>query len=296
MDVGEMLRKEGYDVIDVRQMKLPVDYIARRGEEVLVIKVLTNADALREEQAEDMKSLALTMKGRAVVVAERMRDRVVEEGKVYYRYGVPVISVETLERLLKGEEPEIMEYKGKEVVFLDSERLKYLRTVRGLSLQRLAELVGTTKETIYRYEHGYPASLGMAKKLERVLGEKLVLPVSLEVRKGRDDVFYPFTILKEKGIHVASFRRTYWSAIAGEETRIGMIEERKMTDRRLRGMRIFMNIVYDYYAVVSERRMRGKPFVTKEELWEVESEEDLVELVEGRMKGVRAEGKGYKRS
>ncbi len=170
----ELLEREGFTVVDYTDVKSSVDYIAKRGKEILVVRVLGNLDALRPEHAEDLIKLAKLLGGKAFVVAERSRWGPLKEGVIYYRYGVPALGPETFREYLRGRLPTSIYVKGREIVELDRELLRKRRKELGLSLQGLAELVGTTKETIYRYEHGHYATREAADKLEKVLGVKLV--------------------------------------------------------------------------------------------------------------------------
>ena len=52
-----------------------------------------------------------------------------------------------------------------------SEKIKMLRSVKGLSLEELAEQVGVTRQALFKYEKGiaFPTLL-VAKELARVFG------------------------------------------------------------------------------------------------------------------------------
>ena len=50
------------------------------------------------------------------------------------------------------------------------EELKKMREERGLTQQEVADLIGTTKQTIWNYENGFNISVSKQKLLAEVLG------------------------------------------------------------------------------------------------------------------------------
>jgi predicted transcriptional regulator len=76
----EFLEELGYRVADFRGSRSSVDIVARRDRDVIILKLLGSAEALKPHHAEDMRKLAYMLDGRAVVVAERNRYGRLEEG------------------------------------------------------------------------------------------------------------------------------------------------------------------------------------------------------------------------
>ena len=68
------------------------DLVARRGERLILVKVLSNIDALTKEDAVALQQVALFFNATALVVGERARRGVLDEGTVYKRYGVYTVT------------------------------------------------------------------------------------------------------------------------------------------------------------------------------------------------------------
>jgi len=177
--VRGILAKAGFYVSKPIVMRsISFDIVARRDETLLIIKVLSNVDAFSKENAEEIKVLAEALQASPLLIGEKSGSGDIEEGIVYSRFGVPIISIETLsDYLLEGVPPFIFAAPGGLYVRLDSELLRSIREERNISLGTLAEVAGVSRRTIKMYESGMGAMIDVALKLEEFLGEFLVLPL-----------------------------------------------------------------------------------------------------------------------
>ncbi len=266
MNLVEELRKRGYSVVDYRDIKTSVDLIAKKGSEVLVIRILGNLDALKPEHATDMLNLADILHGRAIIIANRSRWGPLKEGTIYYRHGVPAMTPETFLAFLDGRKPLSFYVKGKEIVKIDRELLRRRRMELGLSLQKLAELTGTTKETIYRYERGYYPTKEAAEKLERILGIRLIRGVEPVTEPQDTELHYPFSILENLGGKVKEFRRLPWNALAKRRYTISFLKETSIhrIRKRLSDLEKAKGKIFTYYLFIG--KYRGVPSIEEEEI------------------------------
>ena len=109
-----------------------------------------------------------------------------DPGVVYTRYGVPIISEETLQEYLdKALPPFLYASPGGTFARVDGERLRLLRQARGLSLGTLAGVAGVSRRAIQLYEEGAGAELGVIDRIESFLGEPIVRPIELFERPAR---------------------------------------------------------------------------------------------------------------
>jgi len=158
--------------------------IAARKRQTILIKILQNIDALSEEQARNLRIIAESVEGSALLVGEQTRVEKLKEGVVYERYEIPTVNFATFERLItEGVMPSIYRDKGGLYVRIDSEALKEARGKSGLTQRELAEMVGVNKKAIYEHEqNSLRMALRIAEKLEDTLGKKLVKEIDL-IRK-----------------------------------------------------------------------------------------------------------------
>ena len=187
-NVTAMLGDAGFLVSDrcaVRPKSF--DVAARRDEDLLLMKVLGNVDALDAETGAEMRRLGEYLRGTPVVVGIRTRDEDLKPGVVYFRHGVPVISPDTAYDLFVEEmSPLIYAAPGGLYVSLDGDLLADEREERGWSLGRLAGELGVSRRTVSKYEDGMNASIEVAIQLEELFDRPFSSPV--DVLDGAEDV------------------------------------------------------------------------------------------------------------
>ena len=187
-NVTAMLEDAGFTVSD-RCVLRPkcFDVAARRGEELVLLKVLVNIDALDAPTGREMRRLGSYLDAMPMVVGLRTRDEDLKPEVVYYRHGVPVLSPDTaMDLFLEGVPPLIYAAPGGLYVNIDGDLLADEREKRGWSLGRLATELGVSRRTVSKYEDGMDASVDVAMRLEDLFGGDLTRP--LDVADGAEAV------------------------------------------------------------------------------------------------------------
>jgi putative transcriptional regulator len=181
--VKEMLERAGFYVADTHGVRpSSFDLAARRDSTLLLVKVLKNIDALDAEEASRLLELGRLFPALSLVIGQTSGASELDAGVVYTRYGVPIISQETLQEYLdKALPPFLYASPGGTFARVDGERLRLLRQTRGLSLGTLAGVAGVSRRAIQLYEEGAGAELGVIDRIETFLGEPIVRPIELFV-------------------------------------------------------------------------------------------------------------------
>jgi putative transcriptional regulator len=177
--VREVLAKTGFYLSEPHgERGLCFDFVARRDNLLLIVKVLQNVDALNKATADELKNISRSLRASPVVIGERTGTGTLEMGVIYSRFDVPILSRRTfLDFFEEGVPPFIYSAPGGLYVKLDTEALRALREHGQLSLGTLAEIAGVSRRTIQMYLEGMSASIDVAARLEAFLKEPLVLPM-----------------------------------------------------------------------------------------------------------------------
>src|SRR5580658_3091835 len=183
--VKDLLERAGFYVADTQGVRpTSFDLAARRDSTLLLLKVLKNIDALDAEEAARLLELGNLFPALALVIGQTSGASQLDPGVVYTRYGVPIISEETLQEYLdKALPPFLYASPGGTFARVDGERLRLLRQARGLSLGTLAGVAGVSRRAIQLYEEGAGAELGVIDRIETFLGEPIVRPIELFERR-----------------------------------------------------------------------------------------------------------------
>ena len=187
-NVTAMLEDAGFEVSDRCAIRpKSFDVAARRGEDVLLVKILGNIDAFDAHTGAEMRRLGEYLGATPVVIGLRTRDEELKPGVTYFRHGVPVLSPDTaLDLFVEGVPPLIYAAPGGLYVNIDSGVLADAREERDWSLGRLAQELGVSRRTVSKYEDGMDASVEVAAELEELFDEPLTAPVN--VLDGSEDV------------------------------------------------------------------------------------------------------------
>ncbi|WP_336024457.1 transcriptional regulator [Halobellus salinisoli] len=163
------------------------DVAARRGEDLVLLKILGNIDAFDGRTGEEMRRLGTYLNATPMVVGLRTRDEDLKPGVVYFRHGVPVFNPDTaMELFVEGVPPLIYAAPGGLYVNIDGDLLADERRERGWSLGQLATELGVSRRTVSKYEDGMNASIDVAIQLEEMFDQPFSSPV--EVMEGAEDV------------------------------------------------------------------------------------------------------------
>jgi len=178
-NVIAMLEDAGFLVSDRCAIRpKSFDVAARRGEDVLLLKILGNIDAFDAATGMEMVRLGTYLDATPLVIGLRTRDEELKPGVVYFRHGVPVFSPDAaLDLFVEEVPPLIYAAPGGLYVNIDSEVLADEREQRDWSLGRLANELGVSRRTVSKYEDGMDASVEVAAELEDLFQADLTSPV-----------------------------------------------------------------------------------------------------------------------
>ena len=305
-ETGEQLARSGFYVSDPHLMRgQSFDIIARRDNTLLFVKVLGNVDAFPRATAEELKFVAMTLKGAPLVVGERAGSGKLESGVIYSRFDVPILAKDTLEEFLDtGVAPFLFAAPGGLYVRLDGSALQRVRKERELTLGQLAEIGGVSRRTIQLYMEGMSASADVAFRLEDFLDTPLILPVDpflstpekAEMRTSLSGFErferHIFEKLVNLGFQVLPTAHSPFEALATEPKDNGLYVTGVGTKGEDVGEKITViasvsHVAEREFVVFIEKhrsgmRVRGLPVIDRQELKKVKDRDDLEELIEDR--------------
>ncbi|WP_138007675.1 transcriptional regulator [Halalkalirubrum salinum] len=187
-NIAAMLDDAGFLVSDRCALRpKSFDLAARRGEDLVLLKILGNIDALDAETGAELRRLGEYLSATPMVIGLRTRDEDLNPGVVYFRHGVPVFHPDTaFDLFVEAVPPLIYAAPGGLYVSIDGDLLADEREERGWSLGRLASELGVSRRTVSKYEDGMNASIDVAIQLEELFNKPFSNPVS--VLDGTDEI------------------------------------------------------------------------------------------------------------
>jgi len=310
-NIREIMSNAGFYVSDLYSMRpIGFDLIARRDSSLLIIKVLTNINALSENVAKELIVLSELLNGHPLLIGERSGAGFLEGDVVYDRFGIQSISPETLKsHLLDGAPLKIYAAPGGFYVNLDNERLTKLRQKQNISLGSFARSVKVSRRTVRMYEEGMNARVEFASRIEELLGDTVTLSIDIlrknqkkpqpEEKEIKPSYSYAqtdrikgfqrevFSILKQIGYEIIPMDRCPFDAVSKNKERILLTCVHRYDKKLLRKAQIVSSIskITEKQAVlftegeVNRTNIDGTPLIIKKELRKIRGPEEIIELI-----------------
>lgn len=182
------------------------DFAARREGKLTLVKVLVNIGNVSREEASEFQRISKCFSATPLFIGDKTRRKPLEDDTVYMRYNIYAITSKTLGNVVFLKMLPLVEAgPGGCYVNLDENIIKKKRQELGLSVGKLAEMMGVSRRTVYGYERGMTkASVSAAYKLEWILGVQAARPI---------DVFQ--TAHQDKGFFSTAMRRIVRNSLLG---------------------------------------------------------------------------------
>ncbi len=304
-----MLEDAGFRVSDRCAIRpRSFDIAARRGQDLVLLKILRNVDAFTAESGVEMRRIGSYLDATPMVIGLRTRDKDLQPEVVYFRHGVPVLSPDTaMDLFVEDLPPLIYAAPGGLYVSLDSEVLADKREKRGWSLGQLANELGVSRRTVSKYENGMDASIEVAMELEELFEASLTSPVSVleDDAPGRSEQHQPETeptdeadrpeavsMLMGVGYDAHRTIRAPFEAVGEDEKRVAVLaghsELNATAEKRARLMGSIGEVAETPAAYfvdsAGRRRVGNTAIIEREEADDIDRPEGLLELVRERAK------------
>ena len=307
-NVTAMLEDAGFVVSDRCAIRpKSFDVAARRGDDLLLVKILGNIDAFNEATGHEMRRLGNYLHATPLMIGLRSRDQDLKPDVVYFRHGVPVLNPDTAYNLfVENVPPLIYAAPGGLYVNIDGDLLADEREERDWSLGRLATELGVSRRTVSKYEDGMNASIEVAMALEELFDSHLTSPV--DVLDGAEDVHDAdptpddpetdpddeeiVTVLTRAGFRVHPTVRSPFKAVSEDENEdedvvlTGHSEFTKTAEKRARIMSSIGQVARTrsvYFVDRAKRKsVKGTAIVERDELETLRDAEELRKVIRER--------------
>jgi putative transcriptional regulator len=305
-NITAMLEDAGF-VVSERCAVRPksFDIAARRGEEILLVKILSNIDAFDARTGAEMRRLGGFLGATPLVIGLRTRDQELDPGVAYFRHGVPVFSPDTaLDLFVEGVPPLIYAAPGGLYVNIDGEVLADAREQRGWSLGQLAQELGVSRRTVSKYEDGMDASVEVAARLDEMFDAPLTAPVdvfeddSVRETEGPPDAPDPdpedervVAVLTRVGYEVHPTDRAPFETVSddgeAEQVLTGHSEFNRTAEKRARIMSSVGRVTRTRPVYIVEKAPRksieGTALIEQDEMEDLEERDDFRDLITDRV-------------
>jgi len=274
---GMLLLKKGYTLKQLSRTCF--DLLAKSPENILLIKILEDANAITKEYAEDMLKISSYIKASPIVVAEKAGS-LLRENVVYMRFNIVTLNYQTLNSSIEHKFPFLRRDQTGLTAQINSKRLRKSREEAGMSLVSLAKKLGVSSRMISKYEDGKThITLNKAFKLYDLFGHKVFEKVN--VFSTGQIVSEPKTTISHKyinlGFEAADTRKAPFDVIAKKERDIVLTEIGDKSNPQIRSLSKLIDA--DTLAIFKKKRPKEIPALTKKEFMEFEKASELIKFL-----------------
>ncbi len=302
----EILERSGFILSQIKgPSEMSFDLVARRDDDLILIKLIKDKEELRSQSTGEMKVLARVLSASPILLMPSSRSSTFRDGVLYVSHGIPLMTLNTLFDHFVEEVPPFVYYcSGGHFVTVEGNRIRDLRECHGISLGALANEIGVSRRAIQMYESGMGVDLEMALKIEEVMGVELIVPLDPFSRSGsleeiRDNIsgldVHPNDVLDHLnsiGMEVIPTARCPFDALARSredlvmtsidpsEREIRMLGSTLSEITRVTGNESFLVAT----GRIKGRNIGGTPLLTVDDVKKVDCIGDLLELIRNRKK------------
>jgi putative transcriptional regulator len=307
--IRDLLSNAGFYVSQAYSMRpIGFDLIARRDNTLLIIKILTNINALPEEVARELQKLSELLNGQPLLIGLRAGNGELEEEVVYDRFGIQAISPETLRlHLLEGIPLQVYAAPGGFYVNIDTEQVRKIRREKQISLGSFARSLHVSRRTIRMYEEGMNARVDVAFRMEELFNTPLVKDIqilkknSMKKTNTNENLFVIeskrlstkpfldeiFALLRKSGYTIIPMGRCPFEAVSKEREKILLTCVQRYDKKLKQKAEIISSIskITEKRAVLitdkkgTKQNIFGTPLIIQEELRKIRDPEELLELI-----------------
>lgn len=310
----QMLGKEVKEILERARMcylysqspNFCFDFIARKEELIMLIKLLFNIDSITPSMAFDMKNIAGSLSGCPLIIGKKTRAGEMEDDVVYVRYGINSITPSTLENfLIHNIMPCIISARGGYYLSINGEKLREIRLRKAFSIGMLAERAGISRRMVLKYERNEAnPTIEIAEKLFKILDRDFskeidVFSQHFAYADDEFDIIEDFLTnykkkiiekLSEFNLKVKAVKRAPFDAIAltleDEKFTTRAEEKPRLSQEEARFFReVIETTLINGFFVFKERKgeeLEGIPIIGEREINKMHSHKELVELIEKR--------------
>ncbi len=299
--IENLLKSQGFKTSDIYDQG-SFDIVARKNLLILLLKTFQNIDSINESNAHEMKQLANIFLASPIIIGEKSRNGMLEEGVIYERYDIPTIGFDTLKNMiLYNEYPEILADRGGYFVKIDGNVIKQYREEYSLSLKDLADLAHVSRATMYKYENEIVrANTETAMILEEILNTKVTLDIDLLKQPQTEDITYSegddTLDLSKLGYGVVSTNKSPFDAVAkmkssDKHSPLMANVEKNRTEKTLKRMAIplkdlSMVTTSEPVFIINNEKIKESigtiPVIKSWELKEFENSKELLKMIRER--------------
>ncbi|MBI4452615.1 helix-turn-helix domain-containing protein [Candidatus Woesearchaeota archaeon] len=276
--VNIFLLKKGFVIKNLTRACF--DILARRNEQILLIKVLEDANSISKEYTEEMLSVSAYISASPIIIADKAGDNL-EENVVYTRFGIYTLNLLTFVNCISNKFPFIKRSQAGLTAAVSGKKLKERREELGYSLNALSKKIGVTSRMMTKYENeNSEITLNKARKLYGIFGHHVFAQVDVFSKNKIPDSKSESVVSRkyiELGFDATETRKTPFDIIAKKGKELILTEVSDKVNPQLQPLSKLLDA--DNLVIFRKKKPKNVPSMTKKEFMEFAEANELVKFL-----------------
>ena len=276
--LGIFLLKEGFTIKSL--IRTCFDLLARKQDNILLIKVLEDANAVSKEHVDEMNQVSSYIGAVPIIMAEKAGNKL-EDNVLYTRFNLYTLNLATFINSIKNKFPFVKRTQAGYTVSIAGNKLRKKREEMGFSLNLLSKRVGVTSRMIDKYEKGdSEITITKAMKIYDIFGHKVFNEINIFSRNTKIESKYESDFSKkyiELGFEATDTNRSPFDIIARKDDELILTEVGDKARPDFSSLSKLLDA--DNLVIFKNKKPKNIPAVTREEFLEFEKANQLIKFL-----------------
>ena len=276
--VNIFLLKKGFTIKNLTRTCF--DILARKGSQILLIKILEDANSISRQYTEEMIVVASYMNASPLIISEKAGNKL-DDNIVYSRFGIYTLNFKTFLNCVNNKFPFIKRGKAGLTASVSGQKLKEKREELGYSLNALSKKIGVTSRMIIKYENeNSEVTVNKAMKIYDLFGHQVFNQVDIFMqRENRESRFETEVSGKyvELGFEATETKKTPFDIIARKDDELIFTKVSDKINPQMQSLSKLLDA--DNLVIFQKKKPKNIPSMTKEEFMDFEKANELVKFL-----------------
>jgi len=276
--INVFLLKKGFTVKNLAASCF--DILSRKSDQILLIKVLEDANSISKGHSEEMLNVAAYVNASPLIVTEKAGMKL-EENIVYSRFDIYTLNIQTFVSCINSRFPFVKRTKAGLIASIDGNKLKQKREEGGMSLNSLSKKIGVTSRMIVKYENeNSEITINKALKLYDVFGEYVFNEINVFRQKNEMQSKFENEVTKkyiELGFNATETKKTPFDVIARNEDELILTEIGDKVNPNTASLSKLLDA--DNLVIFNKKKPKNVPSMKRKEFLDFEKANELVKFL-----------------
>lgn len=276
--VNIFLLKKGFTIKNLARACF--DVLARKDNQILLIKVLEDANSISRQYSDEMGTVAAYINASPLIIAEKAGNQL-EDNIVYSRFDIYTLNFSTFFNCVNNRFPFIKRGKAGLTASVIGKKLKEKREELDYSLNALSKKIGVTSRMVMKYENeNSEVTINRAMKIYNMFGHQVFNEVDVFRQHRQPQSKFETEVSRkyiELGFDANETKKTPFDIIARKDDEIILTEVSDNANPQVPSLSKLLDA--DNLVIFQKKKPKNVPSMTKEEFMDFEKANELVKFL-----------------